>query len=81
MMMMIMRIGRKHIAALLGAAAVTAAIAAAPVAGAAPAGAQEPDQPQQTCVQPGASAYECEAPGNVQVNDPPSADDYYSILG
>ena len=51
---MIMRIGLKHIATLLGAAAVTAAIAAAPVAAAAPADAQEPDQPQQTCVQPGA---------------------------
>ena len=80
-MMMMIRIGRKHVAALLGAVAVAAAIAAAPVAAAAPADAQGPDQPQQTCVQPDASAYECEAPGDVQVNDPPSANDYYSILG
>jgi invasion protein IalB len=79
---MIMRIGLKHIATLLGAAAVAASIGAAPVAAAAPADAQQPDQPQQqSCEQVGASQYNCEAPGNVQLNDPPSATNYYSVLG
>ena len=78
---MIVRTGLKHIATLLGAAAIAAAITATPVADAAPNDAQQPEPPQQTCVQPSASGYECEAPGDVQVNDPPSADDYYSILG
>jgi hypothetical protein len=71
----------KRIASLLGAAAVAAAIGAAPVAAADPADAQQPDQPQQSCQQEGASQYECESPDNVQVNDPPSDDHYYSVLG
>ena len=78
---MMMRIRPKRIASLLGAAAVAAAIGAAPVAAADPADAQQPDQPQQSCQQEGASQYECESPGNVQVNDPPSADHYFSVLG
>jgi hypothetical protein len=77
---MIMRIRWKHIATLLGAAAVAAAIGAAPVA-AAPEDAQQPDQPQLSCQQLAASQYRCEAPDNVQLNDPPSADHYYSVLG
>jgi hypothetical protein len=76
-----MRIGLKHIATLLGAAAVAAAMGAAPVAAAAPADAQQSDQPQKSCEQQGASQYVCEGPGNVQLNDPPSATNYYSILG
>ena len=44
--MMIMRIRPKHIAPLLGAAAVAAAIGAAPLAAAARDG-QQPDQPQR----------------------------------
>jgi hypothetical protein len=75
------RIGLKHIATLLGAAAVAASIGAAPVAAAAPADAQQSNQPQQSCEQQGASQYICEGPGNVQLNDPPSATNYYSILG
>jgi hypothetical protein len=79
---MMMRIRQKRIASLLGAAAVAAAIGAAPVAAAEPAGAQQqPDQPHLSCQQEGASQYECESPDNVQVNDPPSADHYYSVLG
>jgi hypothetical protein len=78
---MMMRIRPKRIASLLGAAAVAAAIGAAPVAAADPADAQQPNQPQQSCQQEGASQYECESPDNVQVNDPPSADHYYSVLG
>ena len=80
---MMMRIGLKQMATLLGAAAVAAATAAAPVAAAAPADAQQSDQPQpkQSCVQQGTAQYKCEEPGNVQVNDPPSATNYYSVLG
>lgn len=76
-----MRIGLKYIAPLLGAAAVAASIGAAPVAAAAPADGQQPNQPQQSCEQRGASQYTCEGPGNVQLNDPPSATNYYSVLG
>jgi hypothetical protein len=76
-----MRIRPKHIATLLGAAAVAAAIGAAPVVAAAPDDAQQPDQPQLTCEQLAASQYKCDTPGNVQLIDPPSADHYYSVLG
>ena len=77
------RIGLKHVAPLLGVAAVAAAIGAAPAAAAAaaPTDAQQPNQPQQSCAQQTASQYTCEAPGNVQLNDPPSANNYYSRLG
>ena len=78
---MMMRIRPKRIASLLGAAAVAAAIGAAPVAAADPADAQQPDQPHLSCQQEGASQHECESPDNVQVNDPPSADHYFSVLG
>jgi len=78
---MMMRIRPKHSAPLLGAVAVAAAIGAAPVAAAEPADGQQPEQPQQSCEQEGASQYECESPDNVQLNDPPSADHYYSVLG
>ena len=78
---MTMRIGLNHVATLLGAAAVAAAIGTAPVAAAAPSDAQQPDQPQQSCEQVSASQYKCEAPGHVQLNDPPSANHYYSVLG
>jgi uncharacterized membrane-anchored protein len=75
------RIGQKHIATLLGVAAVAAAMGAAPAAAAAPTDAQQPNQPQQSCTQQAASQYTCEGPGNVQLNDPPSANNYYSRLG
>ena len=75
------RIGLKHIATLVGVAAVAAAMGAAPAATAASADAQQPNQPQQSCAQQTASQYTCEAPGNVQLNDPPSANNYYSRLG
>jgi len=78
---MMMRKRPRRIASLLGAAAVAAAIGAAPVAAADPADAQQPDQPHLSCQQEGASQYECGSPGNVQVNDPPTADHYFSVLG
>ena len=79
--MMMMRIRPKRIASLLSAIAAAAAIGAAPGAAAEPADAQQPDQPPLSCQQAAASQYECESPDNVQVNDPPSADHYYSVLG
>ena len=75
------RIGLKRIATLLGVAVVAAAMGTAPIATAAPADAQHSDQSQESCQQQGASQYICEGPGNVQLNDPPSASNYYSILG
>jgi hypothetical protein len=78
---MMIRIRPMHIAPLLGAAAVAAAIGAAPVAAAAPKDAQQPDQPQLSCEPLAASQYKCETPDNVQLNDPPSADHYYSVMG
>ena len=78
---MMMRIRLKHMATpLLGAAAVAAAMGAAPAAAAAPADAQQPDQSQQSCEQQG-TQYICEGRGNVQLNGPPSATNYYSVLG
>lgn len=74
------RIRLRHIAPLLGGAAF-AAMAAAPVATAAPADTQQTDQTQSSCEQQAASQYVCEGPDNAQVNDPPSAPNYYSILG
>jgi uncharacterized low-complexity protein len=78
---MMMRIRLKHSATLLGAAAMAAAMGAAPIAAAAPSDTDHSDQSQQSCEQQGASQYVCEAPGNVQLNDPPSSPNYYSVLG
>jgi|RhiMetStandDraft_4_1073278.scaffolds.fasta_scaffold1214879_2 hypothetical protein len=75
------RIRLRHIAPLLGGAAFAAAMAAAPVATAAPADTQQSDQTQSSCEQQAASQYVCEGPDTAQVNDPPSAPNYYSILG
>jgi hypothetical protein len=86
---MMMRIGLKHIVTALTAAAVAATISAAPMAAAAPADDQQPNDPQGSCTQRG-DVYKCErglnvpgrsVEGNVQLNDPPTANDYYSIFG
>jgi hypothetical protein len=76
-----MRIRLRHIAPLLGGAVVAVAMGAAPVAAAAPADTQQTDQSQQSCEQQAALQYVCEGPDNAQLNDPPSAPNYYSILG
>jgi hypothetical protein len=76
-----MRLDMKHMAALIGAAAITTAMAASPAAAAAPGDSQQSDQSEQSCDQEGASQYVCERPGNVQLNDPPSAASYYSRIG
>jgi hypothetical protein len=76
------RLGLKHIATLFGVAAVAAAVGTAPVAVAAQQeDSQQSEQPEQSCDQRGASQYVCEGPGNAQLNDPPSATNYYSIIG
>jgi hypothetical protein len=76
-----MRLGLKYIATLLSAAVFATALGAAPVAAAAQGDSQQSDQSEQSCDQQGASQYVCEGPGNAQVSDPPSATNYYSILG
>jgi hypothetical protein len=66
-----MRIGLKHIAPLLGAAAVSAAIAGAPVAGA------DPDQTQESCTNPEPSSTVCQSPGDVEITDTPPPRTFY----
>jgi len=76
-----MQLGLKYTATLLSAAVFATALGAAPVAAAAQRDSQQSDQSEQSCDQQGTSQYVCEGPGNAQVNDPPSAANYYSILG
>jgi hypothetical protein len=72
---------RKHRTTLLGAAIVAAGMGTAPIAASASSDANNPDHSQQSCAQQAATQYVCQGSGNVQVNDPPSAPNYYSILG
>ena len=65
----------KHLATLVGAAAVAAAIAGAPLAAA------EPNQPEESCTTAGASSTVCQTPGNVEINDAPPPVDYYPYGG
>jgi hypothetical protein len=64
----------KHLATLVGAAAV-AAIAWAPLAAA------EPDQPQETCETAAQSSTVCQTPGNVEINDAPPPVVFYPYGG
>jgi hypothetical protein len=61
----------KHLATLVGAAAVTAALAGAPAVSA------EPNQPQESCQTPGQSSTMCESPGNVEIKDAPPSITFY----
>ena len=61
----------KHLATLVGAAAVAAAIVGAPLAAA------EPNQPQESCQTAGQSSTMCESPGNVEVKDAPPSVTFY----
>ena len=65
----------KHLATLVGAAAVAAAIAGAPLAAA------EPNQPEESCETAGASSTVCQSPGNVEINDAPPPVDFYPYGG
>ena len=61
----------KHLATLVGAAAVAAAIVGAPLAAA------EPNQPQESCETAGQSSTVCESPGDVEIKDAPPSVTFY----
>lgn len=67
-----MRIKMRHMAPLLGAAAVAVAVSAAPIADAATSIIPN----QQSC-----TGAVCESPGNVQINDAPPAAAFYPYGG
>jgi hypothetical protein len=76
-----MRLGLNYIAPLLVAGATAAAIAAAPIAAASPAAPSDPAQVQQSCANLGGTQSECQAPGNVQINDAPPQVDFFPYAG
>lgn len=76
-----MRLGLNYIAPLLAAGAAAVAIAAAPIATAAPPAHGNPAPVQQSCTDLGGTQSECQAPGNVQVNDAPPQVDYFPYAG
>ena len=61
----------KHLATLVGEAAVAAAIVGAPLAAA------EPNQPQESCQTAGQSSTVCESPGDVEIKDAPPSVTFY----
>jgi hypothetical protein len=65
----------KHLATLVGAAALAASIAWAPLAAA------DPNQPQESCNTAGSSSTVCQMPGNVEINDAPPPPDFYPYGG
>jgi hypothetical protein len=65
----------KHLATLVGAAAVAASIAWAPLAAA------EPNQPVESCDTAGPSSTVCQAPGNAEINDAPPRPDPHPYGG
>jgi hypothetical protein len=76
-----MRLGLNYIAPLLAAGTAAVAIAAAPIAAAAPTAPSQPTQVQQSCSDLGGTQSECQAPGNVQVNDAPPQVDFFPYAG
>ena len=76
-----MKLGLNYIAPLLATGAAAVAIAAAPVAAAAPTAQGDNSQAQQSCTNLGGTQTECQAPGNVQVNDAPPQVDYFPYAG
>jgi hypothetical protein len=76
-----MQFGLRYVAPLLATGAVAGAIAAAPLAAAAPTASSDPTQVQQSCTNLGGTQSECQAPGNVQVNDAPPQVDYFPYAG
>jgi hypothetical protein len=75
------RLGLNYIASLLAAGAAAVAIAAAPIAAAAPPDPGNPSPVQQSCIDLGGKQSQCQAPGNVQINDAPPQVDYYPYAG
>jgi hypothetical protein len=61
----------RHLATLIGAAAVAAAIAWAPLAAA------EPNQPEESCETAGQSSTVCQSPGDVEIKDAPPSVTFY----
>jgi hypothetical protein len=76
-----MQLGLRYIAPLLATGAAAVAIAAAPIAAAAPTAPGDSMQTQQSCTSLGGTQTECQAPGNVQVNDAPPQVDYFPYAG
>ena len=76
-----MRLGLNYLAPLLAAGAAAVAIAAAPIAAAAPTDQSHSSQNRQTCADLGGTQSECQAPGNVQINDAPPQVDYFPYAG
>jgi hypothetical protein len=76
-----MQFGLRYAAPLLATGAVAVAITAAPLAVAAPTASSDPTQVQQSCSNLGGTQSECQAPGNVQVNDAPPQVDYFPYAG
>jgi hypothetical protein len=76
-----MQFGLRYVAPLLAMGAVAVAVAAAPLAAAAPTASSDPTQVQQSCTNLGGTQSECQAPGNVQVNDAPPQVDYFPYAG
>jgi hypothetical protein len=76
-----MKLGLNYIAPLLATGAAAVAIVAAPVAAAAPTAPGDTSQNQQSCTSLGGTQTECQAPGNVQVNDAPPQVDYFPYAG
>jgi hypothetical protein len=61
----------KHLATLVGTAAVAVSIACAPLAGA------EPNQPEESCQTAGQSSTVCQSPGDVEIKDAPPPVTFY----
>ncbi|MDT5007130.1 MAG: hypothetical protein QOJ24_4306 [Mycobacterium sp.] len=76
-----MRLGLNYLAPLLAAGAAAVAFAAAPIAAAAPTAQNHSSENQQTCADLGGTQSECQAPGNVQINDAPPQVDYFPYAG
>ncbi|MDT5333734.1 MAG: hypothetical protein QOF31_5031 [Mycobacterium sp.] len=76
-----MKLGLNYIAPLLATGAAAVAIAAAPIAAAAPTAPGDTSPAQQSCANLGGTQSECQAPGNVQVNDAPPQVDYFPYAG
>jgi hypothetical protein len=76
-----MKLGLNCIAPLLATGAAAVAVAAAPIAAAAPTAPGDTTQAQQSCANLGGTQTECQAPGNVQVNDAPPQVDYFPYAG
>jgi hypothetical protein len=76
-----MQLRLNYIAPLLATAAAAVAVAAAPIAAAAPTAPGHPSPVQQSCSDLGGTQSECQAPGNVQVNDAPPQVDYFPYAG